>query len=361
MAVLTLLPQAARVDVIPGVARSADHRWLHEVLRLQMTLRAADFCVRTQQRKAGSRGVVELPDLPAVGCVTGGAVLAQRALVSIVLCVTAIAVLRGFLELLGQVTLPAGHHHVQPQQREAGQVVIERDIVPADLRVALLALLAERASVGLVGSMARGAIGGELLSFGHAGVARVAVETRVRRLQGKFEARQVIEMAHAPGVVGVAVGTLWAEPARMAVVGLVTAGAVLGDRVLQVAAAVAILTADVSMTAEEGETCLARVIELLRGPVRRRVAVAALGSLTATVHVVGHVATHALLGRALVVLAGMAGRARDGAMLVSERKVGLVVVETRLPPRLGAVTGHAVRPQPPAVRVIFFVTADAGR
>jgi len=85
MAVLALLPQAARVDVVPSVTGSTDHRGLHEVLWLDMTLRTSDFGVRAEQRKACSRGVVKLPDLPAVGCVAGSAILAQCPCVGIVL------------------------------------------------------------------------------------------------------------------------------------------------------------------------------------------------------------------------------------------------------------------------------------
>src|SRR5258708_28822091 len=99
------------------------------------------------------------------------------------------------------------------------------------------------------------------------------------------------------------------------------------------------------MSAEQGEPGLARMIELLRSPVSRGVAVRALRSLAALVHVVGQVATDALLRGAFVALAGMTGRARHVAMLVGERKIRLVMVEARLLPRLRIMAGRAVSPQ----------------
>ncbi len=73
----------------------------------------------------------------------------------------------------------------------------------------------------------------------------------------------------------------------MLVVRLVAAGAILGYRLVQISIAVTIAAADVGMTAQQGETRFARMIESLREPVGRRVAVGTLDTLAALVHIVG--------------------------------------------------------------------------
>ncbi len=100
------------------------------------------------------------------------------------------------------------------------------------------------------------------------------------------------------------------------------------------------------------------MIEFLRGPVGRGVAIGALGALTPAVHVIGQVAADALLGRAFEVLARVAGRARHVAMLVGEREFRLVVIEARLAPCGGHVARGTVDAEGAAVRVVVLVTTD---
>jgi len=66
----------------------------------------------------------------------------------------------------------------------------------------------------------------------------------------------------------------------------VAAGAILRYRVLQISAAVTISAADTGVAPLQREPGLARMVELLRGPISRGVAIGALGSLAAFVHVV---------------------------------------------------------------------------
>src|ERR1700716_3505452 len=103
------------------------------------------------------------------------------------------------------------------------------------------------------------------------------------------------------------------------------------------------------------------MIELLRGPIRRGVAVGALRPLAAFVHVIRQVAADALLRCAFVTLAGMTGRTRHVAMLVGERKVRPVVVETRLLPPLRIMAGGAVGPERTVMNIILAMALDAGR
>ncbi len=74
------------------------------------------------------------------------------------------------------------------------------------------------------------------------------------------------------------------------------------------------------------------MVELLRGPVGGGVAIGALRALTAAVNVVRQMASNTLFRCALVPLTRVACATRYVAMLVRERKVGLVVVEPHFPP-----------------------------
>ncbi len=260
------------------------------------------------------------------------AFLPKTASVDIHLRVAIDALVRGLLEALRRVALAAGHGNVQAKEREGAHVVIESHVLPVGLRMALLALLAETASVRLIGPMAAGAVGRELLCLRHAGMTGVAIELRVRSFQRKVEPGCVIEARCFPGVVAVAVGALGPEPPHVPIVGFVAAVAVLRDGILEVAGAMAFLAADACVTSEQGEAGLPRVIELLRRPVSRRVAVAALRPLAAPVDIVRHVAADARLRRALVALTRMAGCAGGLTMLVREGELRLVVVEVSLSP-----------------------------
>src|SRR5258708_17920775 len=69
----------------------------------------------------------------------------------------------------------------------------------------------------------------------------------------------------------------------------------------------------------------------------------------------------ALLRGALVMLARMAGGARDFAMLVRQREGRLLVVETRLLPHFGVVARSAIGSEAAPVNVVLAVAVDAGR
>ena len=360
VALLALSAESASVHVVSGVARAADHGGFPHVLRLDVALTTADLCVRARQREASALGVVELPHLPAVGCVAAAAFLSEASLVDIHLRVAIDTLVRGFLEPLRGVALAAGDGDVQSEEREAAHVVIESHVLPIGLCVALLALLAEAAAVRLIGAMATRAVDTELLHLCDARMAGVAIELRVGSFKRKVESGGVIEARYLPQVVSVAVGAGGSEPSYVPVVGLVTAVAVLRDGILEVAGAMALLTADMCVAPEQGEAGLPRVIELLRGPVGCRMAVGALGPLAAPVNVIGHMAGDALLGRPFVALTGMAGGAGHLAVFVSEGEFRFVVIEVSLPPGLRVVARSAVRAQCAPMSIVFLVAADAG-
>src|SRR5262249_34888705 len=155
---------------------------------------------------------------------------------------------RGFLEALRGVALAAGDGDVQSEEREAAHVVIESHVLPVGLRMALLALLAEAAAVGLIGPVAARTVGRELLRLGDARMAGVAIELGVSAFEREVEPGGVIEARNLPEVVPVAVGARGSEPSEVPVVRLVTAVAVLRDRIFEVAGAMAFLTADMRVS-----------------------------------------------------------------------------------------------------------------
>lgn len=215
---LALRSEAPGVHVIAGMTCAADHRRFDDVLRSDMAVGATDFCVCSQQRKAGVGCVIEVPHLPAIRRVTFAAVLPQAAVVDVVLGVTAHAFLRRVIEPLGCMTLPACDDDVQSGERILRLIVIEVHVLPLCRGMALLALLAQRAAVRLIGAMTVDARGAQLLIFGDAGMTHVTVEVRMRAFECKLEACEMIETADVPHVASVAIGARGPEPAGVLVV-----------------------------------------------------------------------------------------------------------------------------------------------
>ena len=91
--------------------------------------------------------------------------------------------------------------------------------------------------------MAVDALGTELLFLRHGGVAGVAIELGMRPLEGEFETHQVVEVRHFPDVIAMTVATGGPEPAGMFIVGLVASRTIPGNRILEVATAVAVTAA----------------------------------------------------------------------------------------------------------------------
>lgn len=205
--------------------------------------------------------------------------------------------------------------------------------------------------------MTSGTTGGELLLFHHSRVAGLAVEAGMRALQ--WEGR-VLERGGTPDLVPVTALAGRTHPAEMAVVGLVAAAAGLRNRVVHVAAAVTVGAAQVRVAAEERETGLTVVIELLRAPLGRGVTAAAIGALAAFVRIIRCMTADAGLGNSLVAFAGMAGGTGGFRMFVGQRETGRGMVEVSLSPGPGLVTAAAIDSQGLAMGVILLVTAAAG-
>jgi hypothetical protein len=174
--------------------------------------------------------------------------------------------------------------------------------------------------------MAAGTFAGKLLLFDARCMAGVAVDMRVRTFQREFETC-VIKCARMPGLVAVASGAVAAEAAAMTIIAAVAARAILGQSVLEIAAAMAIGAAHMSVRAFQRESSLPTMVELRRLPACHRVAVGAVVAAAAAVHIVRRMASGAFLRRTAVVLTHVAGGASNCTMLVAQREACLLVVK----------------------------------
>jgi len=111
--------------------------------RLPVAALARDLRVCAVEREAGLRVVIEQPLLPVDRVMAQRAVLAKTPLVGVVLAVAADAVFRSVAEHVRFVTLAALGFRVFAEQREAGEIMVEEDVVlPRGFTVAVEALRA---------------------------------------------------------------------------------------------------------------------------------------------------------------------------------------------------------------------------
>jgi len=111
--------------------------------RFAMTAFARDVRMRTVEREARLRVVVEQPLLPVDRVMAKETVLAKPPVVRVVVPVAADAVVRGILEYVRVVTLATFRLCVLAQQRKVREIVIEEHIVfPRQFAVTVEALCA---------------------------------------------------------------------------------------------------------------------------------------------------------------------------------------------------------------------------
>lgn len=263
VALLAFDSETASMNIVTGMTGSADHRWLDDVLRADVAIGATDLCVRAQQREAGVSRVIEIPQLPAVRSVAFAAILAETSIVHIVLCMAAGTLPGRIIEPLAGMALAAADDDVQSGQRILRLIVVEIDVLPLCGVVAPLALLAERAAMRLSGAVTVDALRTELLVLGHRGMTGVTIELRVRALEGKFEARQMVEVRDFPDIIAVTVAARRAQATDVFVIGLMATGAILRDRIVQIAAAMAVAAADPGVAPEQGKAGFPSMVEFL--------------------------------------------------------------------------------------------------
>jgi len=173
---------------------------------------AIEAAMRPGQREVRLRVVIEAPPGPTVRVVAEPAVRPQTAFMMPV-AVAGGADQRCALEQQRAVTFLARHHGVAPDQRKSRDIVIEgRDSAPIGLAVTLLAAAAEPALVPIILSVTGHAGRRQLVAIEIAGVARIALDLRVRGSQWKFRRLGVIEANRAPLVLVVAAFALGAVP-----------------------------------------------------------------------------------------------------------------------------------------------------
>jgi len=355
---LALGAETARMHVVFGVAATADHGGLGNLLRLEVALGAADVGVGAGQGKLGARRMIEVPEFPAVGGVARSAILPQFTLVGVVFCMTADTGFGCLLEVLCRVTLSARDGDVEPEEWVRREVVVEGHVTPFRGGVTGLAGSPQGAAMRVVGAMTAAAVRAEFLFLHDTRVACVTVESRVRAFER--EERLVIVSGDPPEVVAMTLAAGGAQPARVAIIRLVATGAVFRDRVVEIAGAVTVGAADVGVSAEQGEARLPGVLKLSRAPVRGRMAVAALLALASFVDVVRGMTGDTFFGGAFIALTRVTGGAGGLNVLVGQWKRCFVVIEVRLLPGLRAMTGAAICSERVVVRVVLSMAADAG-
>ncbi len=240
MTTLALGAVLSEVSVVLAMTRCAVAGKLHDPCRLTMAVDTLEPVVCASQPEASLALVVELPEFPAIGGVTGGAIIAEPALVYIVLGMAAAAVSCCALECPRGMALTAADDGMHAKQRIVGQIVIEADVVlPLFDTMATVADQSEFAAVGVAGAMAAGAFLAELLGLCIRSVAGMAVEQRMCAFQSKLVLFNVIVFAWLPALVVMAGVAIFAEAQGVGVVSLVAAYALSRQLVFEVGLLVA--------------------------------------------------------------------------------------------------------------------------
>ena len=250
MALLALLPEPARVHVVLRVAGAANHGRFDDVLRLEMALGATDLRMSPRQREERSCRMVEVPEFPAVRGMALRARFGERAVVDILSRVAGIAVPGGLLEVLCHMALTAGRGHMQTKKRVSGQIMVERHIAPFRVGVALLTSRVHGRPMRAGGSMAADAIRASFLFLQGRRVAGMAIQPGVGSCQLEF--RMVIS-SDPPEIVAVTLTAGGAETAFVPIICLVAAVAVFRHGCMEIATAMAVRAANVSVPSEKGE------------------------------------------------------------------------------------------------------------
>lgn len=360
MAALALPAVLAQMHVILRMAIRARCFELQLLRGLLVTVSAGEFRVRANEGEVRFLAVVELPDAPAIRGMAARAVVAESPLVKVIRTVAVDAAFAGVLVSARHVTLLARHRHMQADEREGREVMVEIRIgAPSRRRVTLRAVDAELPGMHVRCTVTADAARFELLLGNVRSVARVTGHLLVSSFERPSAIARMIEYSRQPLLVAVARIALAAEATCMRVFGTMTALTIARQRVLQAAASMTIRAVDACVDTQQGEAGLLRVIELRSLPARGRMTVGALRAALVAMHVVGRMTGNALLRRVLVSIAEVAGEARDVFVLVSQRECGLVVVEADASPSRAVVTACTVASKPALVRFLSAMTGVA--
>jgi hypothetical protein len=197
---------------------------------------AIDAAVRPGQRIACLRVVIEAPSCPTVRIVAERAIRSEPAFM-VPVAVAGGANQRCALEQQRAMTFLAGYDGVTSDQRKSSDVVVERRyLAPVGFSVALLAAGAELPFVPVIFPVAGYAGRRQLVAIEIAGVAGIALDSRVRRPERKLRRLVVVEANRAPLVLVVAALALAAVPSRVDILNLVAIDARSADPLVAFAA-----------------------------------------------------------------------------------------------------------------------------
>jgi hypothetical protein len=197
---------------------------------------AIDTAVRAGQRVARLRVVIETPTCPTIRIVAERAVRPQAAFMVLV-AVAGRADERRVLEQQRAMAFLAGYDGVTPDQGKSADVVIEGHYAPpAGLSVTLLAPAAEPAFVRVLLAVTRHARRRQPVAIEIAGVARIALDLRMRCSQWKFGRLVMIKVNRAPLALVVAAFALSAVPPAVDILNLVAIHASGADVLVPLAA-----------------------------------------------------------------------------------------------------------------------------
>jgi len=360
VAALALTAVLPEVHVILLMASQTSRIEFHLVRGLFVATLTGQLPVRACQRKAGLLAVVKVPQAPSIRRMALGAVRPEAAMVDVVALVAVVAAPADIPILPRLVALLARYCHVQTHEWKICQVVIEGDRrLPTFGGMALVALHAELTGVDVARAMAGRAIGGQFLGGYRCGMTAVARHLLVSAAELPMSIACVLEAHGLPLVISMTFAALGAEPPRVRVLTLVAAEAILGNLVLQVAAAMAILAVDIRVCAFEGKTGLLLVIELRRLPARGGMTVTAFRTAVAPMDIVRGVAGDTFLRRSFVAVAQMTAHARHLDMLVAQWIGGFIVIEPGPLPGSRLVTSAAIATELTCVRLFLFVAIHA--
>jgi hypothetical protein len=259
--------------------------------------------VRAHQREASLLRVVELPDTPPHRRMASCAVASESSFVDVVRRVAIPTASRRIAKLAGEMTLLAWHGDMKSREWEPRAVMVEAQIgPPTRSAVACGAVGAEFPAMHVVDAMAAHTRGVEFLRRDRGRVTIEAADFRVRADQCPVPVARVIECGWLPIHVNVTPVAIAAEPAGMRILPPMTAVAVPRQFRVQVARAVTVLALQSLVRTHERETGRLEMIESRGLPAADRMARAAVRAPIPMVNVVGCMAGHTVLRRALVTI-----------------------------------------------------------
>lgn len=364
MAAATVRPELPVVNVIRQVAvGAACAGFVHGLQWLPVTVVTSDVYMGSCQLEIRLHVVVEEPQVPGDGVVTGFAVVLEDTLVHVVIAMAVDASVRGLPEFFRLMAAIAFLDiRVCAEQGETRQVVIEaRRVGPCGFVVTIGALVSERRLVSIVVAMTVDAL---LARFLLENGLDMAVETGnrfVRTMQGIVGVLVVVKMPLVPGrgrMAGIAV-----RPVMPVMIVILTVagdtGHVHGIDIVERVVAVAVIAAQLGVTAIEREVGIARVIEARVLPVSRAVTVFADFAAAAFVRVILGMTAETGRRCILVSLIPMTVKALGITMMAEQRKIRRVMIESHVEPVGGVVAIGTGSSQEAFVYVVVVMTIVA--